>query len=452
MRLRSFPRHSKVGGVAIGIVVFLVAFAVRAWWVLRVQNPIDAVWSDMAGYVVRAEGLLAGKTPGEPRVLLLWPWGTHAIVAGELFVFGRDSRIGIGLCHAAVGALAAPCASSLTMRFVRSRLAALFAGLLVALWQPHVVFSGFFLSEIWFTSAALLATVCFVRHSEGRGRGVLAGIFLAIAFVVRPQVVLSAAIVFGVIVLARLVGKRRFVRLPRRSLLVLLLPLVLAMGVSSERYHRLSGRWGLISMNDSVQRLFAATDVAKTEAAWTADNGERWTWWFNPTTKGNGTRATTEKFEGFIADPDILAKIQKRRLKRVGFGARVSRALDNVLLLAVGNEPWPEKDFKLPLRMRCQAWFGDAIFVVLGFALVGLWPVRRHPAAALAVLAQLGTIVFVAAFFFGEARHRVPYDPLVLVLAVAGLWSLGRGAGALASGLLGRRRRAAVPSSHGGSP
>ena len=105
----------------IALVTFLLAFAVRAYWVLRVQSPLAAVYSDMGGYVSRAEMLIKGITPGEPRILALWPWGPHAIFALEFTIFGRQGAVGIGLTHAFIGALTAPCAALLTARFVPSR-------------------------------------------------------------------------------------------------------------------------------------------------------------------------------------------------------------------------------------------------------------------------------------------------------------------------------------------
>jgi Dolichyl-phosphate-mannose-protein mannosyltransferase len=424
-------RGPRLGAIGLAV-VFALAFVVRVWWALRVQRPIDGVWSDMAGYVLRAELLLSGEMPGEPRMLVMWPWGTHALVAGELALFGRTSIYGIGLCHALVGAIAAPCAAMLAVRFTRSRLAAAVAGIAVALWHPHVVYSGFFSSEIWFTSATLLSTVCLVRAAERSSASgarsfpsaLAAGLFLALAFVVRPQVLLTTLLAFGVVALARL-RRRRVLPLSRGALALLLIPLALAMGASSLRYHRLTGRYGLIAANESVQRLFGATDVAKIESTWTAPNGDRWTWWFNPTTKHIATPATTEKFEGFVADPDILGRIQKRRLAGVSTGARVRRMVDNVKLLVVRNVPWPEEERKTPARVALQRGYARALLVVLVLAAIGLASLRRHPTAALLVVSQIATIVIVAALYLGEARYRVPYDPLLIVLATSGLFTVG---------------------------
>jgi hypothetical protein len=86
---------------------FFLAFAVRMLWTVRVQSPFTAIYSDMGGYVMRAEHLLAGTTPGEPRILAIWPWGTHAIVALELLLFGKKHVLAIDVLHSLVGAIPA---------------------------------------------------------------------------------------------------------------------------------------------------------------------------------------------------------------------------------------------------------------------------------------------------------------------------------------------------------
>ena len=81
MRRRGRPLVRDAPRRAVAVAVFLLAFAVRAYWTLHVQAPLAAVRGDMAGYVSRADGILNGTMPGDPRVLSFWPWGTHALIA-----------------------------------------------------------------------------------------------------------------------------------------------------------------------------------------------------------------------------------------------------------------------------------------------------------------------------------------------------------------------------------
>jgi hypothetical protein len=414
----------------IALLAFALAFAVRAYWTLRVQSPLTAVYSDMGGYVSRAEALLAGTTPGEPRILLMWPWGTHVIVAGEIALFGRHDPFSIGLVHAFGGALAAPCAALLTARFVRSRMAVLGAGLLVALWHPHVVYSGFFSSEMWFSSALMLLSLLLVRHFEGRWGGLGAGILLAIAFAVRPQILMTC-VMFGAVV--AFVWFRRRSSRPRqgvlRFVLPLVVPLVLTMGFSIHRFHRLSGQYGLIANNEAPQRLFGETTVGKIDADWVAANGSTWTWWVSPHTKQPVKPQDSIVIHGFVYDTKLLAQVRADRLRGVSRGARLRRMADNVALLVVRNMPWPEDDFRrFQFRDRLQHGFAIASLPLLVFFGLGLFFLERHRIAGLIIGANMATIVIVAALYLGEVRYRVPYDPMIIVVAMVGVHAALRAA------------------------
>jgi hypothetical protein len=402
----------------IAFIVFVLAFVVRALWTLRVQSPFGAVYSDMGGYVSRADMLLNGVTPSEPRILALWPWGTHAVVALEFAVFGRHGATGIAYAHAVVGALVAPAATLLTARFVRSKAAIAIAGVVAALWHPHLVYSGFFSSELWFSTAMMLGALFFVRYCEGRGGALPVGLLFAFAFVNRPQIVLTALMIGGVLVLT---WRRRASWRPRRGVVLLVLPFVLAAMFSSVRLHRLTGRVGLINLYEQAQRLFGETNVEKLEAAWKAPNGDDWTWWASPHTKQPVHPEHTVHIDGFIADPVKLSAIRAERLRGVPWTARVARTLDNVALLVVRNNTWPENDFRrVRFRAELQYVYRQLLTPLLLLGAVGLFCLRRHRAAALVVLANLATIIVTAAIYLGEARYRVPYDPLLIVVATVG--------------------------------
>src|ERR1017187_1510811 len=101
------PRLNRGLPVA-AVCVFIVEFVVRLEWILRVQSPLDAVYSDMGGYVDRAQLLLAHKTPADPRVLSIYPPGTHSILALEFLIFCRDSRAGVPRAGLVRGGRACP--------------------------------------------------------------------------------------------------------------------------------------------------------------------------------------------------------------------------------------------------------------------------------------------------------------------------------------------------------
>jgi hypothetical protein len=395
---------------------FFLAFAVRMLWTVRVQSPFAAIYSDMGGYVTRAEHLLAGTTPGEPRILAIWPWGTHVIVAVELLLFGKKHAIAIDVLHSFVGAIPAGCAALLTARFTRSRAAVAAAGFGVALWHPLVVYAGFFSSEIWFAAAASMMTLLFARACEGRRGALAAGIATAIAFCVRPQMVLTVGLVVIAFVLFRPA------RLSRAKWAAFLLPLVLAVSFSAWRMHHLTGKWGLIASYEPVQRLFGETNVRRIDATWTAPDGARWGWWFAPHTRPRGGQAEAVRFEGFVTDTEILAALRKERTKNVPLLQRIARMGENLSFLMVNDLPWPEDDFKQPpFRPKLQQIFSKLGIGLVVLATLGLAFLRRHRPAAIVIYAHVAALLVSGSIYLPEVRYRIPYDPLLFVVAFAGV-------------------------------
>jgi hypothetical protein len=407
---------------------FVLAFSVRLAWIFKVQSPFDSIYSDMSGYVDRAERLLWNLPIADPRMLTFYPPGTHGLLALEFYLLGRHSRTAISIVHALVGAVPAACAPALTARLVPSRSAAALVGVIVALWQPQIWCVGFFSSEIWFSAAIAVQAWLAVRDWKGAYGLLGTGLASITAFVIRPQFLLTWAMTTSA--RAAVLAWRRGVRVAARNVTWLALPVALGLVVTSVRYHRLSGHWGLISAS-GLNRIWADTDICKVEASWTAPNGDEINYWFSPPSKPALKASDAVTFTGFIVDPDILDPIRRERMRGVSWRARIARKLGNVELLLSGNLPWPESNYKdrIPLlgttRSRLQQVFRNvALYEVLPLSLVGLALGRRNR-TTLILGANLATIVIAAAFFFGEARYHVPYDPFALVLAAAGIYELG---------------------------
>ncbi len=398
---------------------YLLAFAVRLVWILRVQSPLDAEYSDMEGYVARAEGLLAHDVPAEPRELTLYPFGTHCLLALEFLVLGRHAGRAIAVAHALVGAIPAACAPVLTVRLLPRRWAAALVGGLVALWYPQVCFAGFFMSEIWF-SAAIALHACFAGSDWKRpSAGLVGGSLSAVAFVVRPQFLLTWAIEVAVRTLSLV--RRRGGRAAVRVVPWLALPMVVALAASSVRLHRLSGHWGLMA-ESGLNRVWADTDICRVESQWHAPNGEERDYVFAPPAKQPCRAAGgTVSFTGFIADPDILDGIRRERLRGVSWPRRLSRMFGNARLLIDKNLPWPESNYRdPPWRAALQESFARAFeFVVLPLCVLGLVLGARNRTMMI-LAANLATVAVAATIFFGEARYHVPYDAFAILLAVVG--------------------------------
>jgi hypothetical protein len=161
-----------------------------------------------------------------------------------------------------------------------------------------------------------------------------------------------------------------------------------------------------------------------------------WQYWFNPPSKPPKKPSDAVSFEGYVVDPDILASITKERNRGVSLRRKVERKLWNVSLLVAGNLPWPESNYHDPIHLVGTGldWdryaLGEAYQdilqrVVLPLAAFGLLLGRRNR-LLLILAANVITAIVAAAFFFGEARYHIPYDPFLLLLAVTGGYELLR--------------------------
>jgi hypothetical protein len=251
------------------------------------------------------------------------------------------------------------------------------------------------------------------------------GAISSIAFVVRPQFILT----WGLDVASRawaLLGRRG---LPRTAgaLFWLCLPVALTVVGSAVRLHHLSGHWGLISANDQMTRLWAETDVCELKSHWKTPDGEDVYYWFSPPSKPVRKPSDVAEFEGFIADPDILRRIRRERLRGVPWTARLARTWGNEKLLFTGNLPWPESNYKDPTwRFSLMQWSSLAmLYGILPLAALGALLGRKNRTLWISAT-SVATLLFCAAVFFGEARYHVPYDPFAILLAVTACYEIAR--------------------------
>jgi hypothetical protein len=215
------------------------------------------------------------------------------------------------------------------------------------------------------------------------------------------------------------------------------LPVLATVCGSAIRLHQLTGRWGLISDNDQMTRIWADTDICQLKSSWNLPQGGRFSYWFSPPSKPAIKPSDTEEFEGYIADPDILRAIRLKRVAGVPWTALMARRLHNVALLFTGNLPWPESNYKdPPWRFKLQkAYASTLLYVVLPLAAAGSLLGKRNAALFIATV-NLVTCVVCAFFFFGEGRYHVPYDPFALLLGATGVYELGRRAPSVARRLV----------------
>lgn len=394
--------------------VSALALVVRTAWLLGWQNPADTVYSDMGGYIGRAQRVIEG---GDAEVC--FPPGGHGFYALEMMAFGTDGLAAMGWVHVVIGAAIAPLALLTARHVLKHEASAIAVGVMVALWQPLLAYGGYFSSELPFAFFLAIGAWAVARWAAtGRG-ALLGGLALGIAYLIRPPILLAAA----------LVSAWSIARLPaKKAVIAFALPLLLAVGYGANRYHDLTGKWSLISDNGAVQSFFAWTDYRLLIGTVVKSNGKERVTKFQPPsrTKEEGFTVPFE-FTGDHCEPAPLLAERDRVIATSSVVQLAGRAARNVRYLAYGNTLWPERNqAKEGLRKtlhlhwpKLVSW-GLVPLTLLGLGVV-VSRIRRHaePSQRAAEVLAWFVIALVlgAAAYTGELRYRVPYDPLLLVFA-----------------------------------
>jgi len=421
-RLRSLRRPSPPTLAALAL--FAVALAVRLVWVSFVDSPYDNVFSDMGGYVDRALDAAHVKPDAFPIFATLYPPGTHLVYAAEMKLVGWTHHGPMLLLNCMWGAVVAPCTMLLAMRIVPRLAVAVPAGLAMALWYPLLAFSGFFSSEQPYAGALALSAWLLVRQVESGKSTVGLGVTSSIAYLVRPQVILTlfALTLAGLYVLWRRTPRLRVGRLVLAGAI-----LTGTVAFGAVRYHALSGRWGLVSDNAAMTRLWADTDYGRVRATWHSPDGRNLVFFFGSPPKNEIGETRELTFDGYVGDPEKLDLARRLEVMHMTPGARALRWVKNVRLLFAYNSLWPDSlhQGKGWRWIWSEASRRVLLVFICPLALLGIAACLRRPTTVLVVCtAHIATALVVAAFFFAEARYRVPYDMFLVLLALEGACTL----------------------------
>jgi hypothetical protein len=441
----------------------------RLVWVVWVHPPREHVFSDMAHYVHRA-GLVAafGVEVGD-RMMVWQAWGTHVLLAIPLLLLGPGpSALDFaGLMWAGFSAATVVLGYQLAQRVLpgpsaagRPHWLAIAVGLSLLGWVPLLSHTGFFISETPYACALLATTLGALRvRQEGRG-GLAAGLWAAFAFVLRPQ----AAVFFVLLALAWVFERARAgpklasSGLSIRHALLLLAPLLVVMAISMVRVRVHTGQFGGVAEN-ATMNLTAGRCHNIVTRSWSSEaelESARQTGSPEPDRRVSlpGFRALGREgpdhplalrpalggeaidMVGYIGDREVHREIRRRCYAATGVRGQIHYSITNVALLWLVARPWPESSNQeapqlLPVAVRGrQIAAGLAPLSLLGmFLSLWTWARARGEAqdrlagAAICALA-FGSLLIVAAVFFGDPRLRVPYDPYALILAVALLDSM----------------------------
>ena len=472
------------------LVIFATALLVRLHWNLEVHPPGDYVYSDMNGYVTRADRMLkVGLEPHEYSSF--FPYGTHWIVAGMKYTFGKDNFAAIGVLYALLGAF------TVAFAFAAARRACHFSwvppaiGLLGVFYYPHISLGGYILSEVpfaFFLMGAVLFSLRMADHGRARDAWVM-GLFAGLGVVVRPQLLVSAAFL-GLfwIVQRKALSKIRLVHL-----LQSFVPVLILLALSTALLKHNTGRYGLVSENGSFNLVFGRCHNSKIRS--TPDGKGHGRVHFRPPSflqitnheararkRGIPPRVALEPaldnelvYPGYIGDSKKHMEYIRECIRRTGWLGQLRYSVVNATLLWRHNVPWPDSG-RTQWREVSRDWTKwhrnlFAIPALLGLLILVPWPNslrerwketfagwvenwtrkprwQRHMFGVLLITWLLQFILgrrsarqgllaihllaslLVAAVFFGSIRVRTPYDFIIITLALEvfafGLWSIYR--------------------------
>jgi hypothetical protein len=478
------------------LMLFIAALIVRLRWNLSV-HPLDQfLYSDMKGYLGRADALL--DSPFSVREYdAFFPFGTTWMVAGIKMVFGRDNVTAIAVIYAVFGASIVAAGHAIADRVIGARAAwaGPAVGLFLLVYYPLIAIGGYVLSEVPFCFFLTLSILLLVRLvDDGRSRDAwLLGIMLGIGMLFRPQLLLHVALIGGFWLLLRVRPGNPYAKLGWGHIVRIGVPLVLFLTMASIRLHVHTGRYGLVSENSSINLVFgrchnkgiysrrddqghgtvrfSPPPLIQLEAH-SERNPDAWiksksVWGDHPepvegipgfaidefgcTRRPCRQPGSEIEYRGYIGDGEIHKQLVRECIARGGISRQAYFTLTHWMMLWRFNLMWPDQANPRPRsdepretwRHRQEVWakvhrgvLMVPVLLSLGFVFVP----RRRPKQALVALNFLALLIVVGVWF-GDIRLRVVYDPIIIVLAVAvyaeiGLWARDR---------LAKRRAAAQP-------
>jgi hypothetical protein len=416
------------------IAIVLAALFVRLHWNLFVHPLGEYVYSDMNGYVTRAERLVRDPfTPYEYNAF--FPFGTHAMVAAFKAVFGKDNYVPIGIGYAVMGTSCVLAAMRIATRVSPYPWVAPAVGLLLVFYYPHLSIGGYVLSEMPF-SACLLLGVWFSIRLVDLGNwwdAMMMGIFAGLGAMFRPQILMAVALIG----LFWLVRRKALPRVRFVHLVVAGIPLAILLGLSAAHFRWNTGRTGLVSENGPFNMTFGRCHNSKIEAL---PDGKKYRGKVHfrppeflqlnnlkdrklkegkePPIQLHPTLEDVLSYKGYIGDTAKHKAYIRQCLEMTSIWTQIEYSYTNAILIWRYNVPWPDSG-RAQWRDLSRSWtrVHEMLFALPSFLILFTLfrkDTVRHGWLALHMLSA----IVVAALYFGGTRHRASYDPLFLFFAL----------------------------------
>jgi len=417
--------------LVVGLLAVVAGIHLRVEYGLVLHHPRHFAGSDAGDLVALATRLV--ESPATQKIGdTIWPPGAASLLAPLLAL---DASLGI----AAIVQVAVSVLTFLLVGHMAYCLAGLRTGVVAlvfaALHFGFIHYTGFFLSEQWFQFAMTLglwvALVALGRTSavDGSGArlarlksvacGLAVGACFGFAASVRPNALPVALAVAVVLAIQALVG-RAWLRLYALggalvSWLAVLAPL-------AARCTKLSGGFCPVSNNFLMNVALGQAGAVSGLEFRAPGHPELNTGWVPPALLHHGYSGTHEVPLSIYDSRGLFAWVLGRW--RDDPGACLVRAIGNVFDLS-RFEYWPADFGRVDERLATVAAQGFLVLVALPgvFALVALLRrairERSLPPTVLLLAATVGATLVTAAFSLGEARYRMPFDGILIVLAAA---------------------------------
>ncbi len=416
--------------------LFIAALVVRLHWNLEVHPLGEYIYSDMHGYVSRADRLLRAPTKAH-EYSAFFPFGTHWLVAATKLVFGKTNYTALGVIYACMGATTVSLGYACARRCSAFAIVPPMVGLVGVVYFPLISLSGYILSETPF-ALLLMATLLFALRLADTGRPCEAwwmGVCAGLGMLVRPQLLLGAACV-GLFWIAR---RKSLPNIKLGLLLRSAIPLALFAALASAHMYFNTGRAGLVSENGSFNLVFGRCHNSKIQSL--PDGEGHGKVHFRPPPMlqlaAHGDRPARNHvpasvslhpalgdslaYKGYIGDRKVHMDFIDKCIRKTGWAGQAAYSWTNLRLLCRANLPWPDSGAAQGAwRATAARWTHYhklflAIPALLGLAWMFVPGTRAAKRGLVAV--NLLALLVVAVVYFGGTRHRTPYDLLILLLA-----------------------------------
>ena len=399
----------------VALASILAGAVVRIIWGLVVHPPVHYIYSDMGGYVERAQRLAAGG--GLQRIDAFFPPGAHVLLAAPMTLFGTE-RAGLwagAVLWCTLSALI-PLFAWRLARLLLNPAASALTALFCAFWPPFITYGAFFTSETPSLACLLAALWVGYRASRASGKaagwlGLATGLLGGVAVASRPQLILNLAVLAVPLLF-------RFRRQALTLAGIVAGSAVVLVGTSLHNSAAADKPTGL-SENGALNFWMGHCDVHDVT---TTDPGRNITFSFGNPVWAQLERGGTYYFEGrLVWDQEFFYDMGLRCIQRDGLG-HIGILARNVLDMTATTVPWPQvtEDGQ---RVVVQVSNLTYSLLLPWIVIESIFLIRRRTSGwssgEMVMLLQLACMVLVAFLFFGDPRVRSSYDAFGLALLAA---------------------------------